>query len=244
MTSAGPWQVLLFTLPALLAAAGAGLLAAWRPPGPRVTAAVQHLAAGIVFAATALELLPKERTEAALPVIIGFAIGIALMIGVRSLAERLEAKDEGSGRGVPAGLLIVTGLDLTIDGLVLGMAFAAGEKAGILLAVALTLEVVFLALSVTTAMGKAGIGRVAAAIASPALVLLLCGGAVVGRFFFGGLSPFPFAVLLGVGIVALLYLVTEELLVEAHEIAETPWSVAAFFVGFLAFLVIDMMMES
>lgn len=234
--------VFLFTLPALLVATLGGVFAAWRPPSEQKTAVIQHFAAGIVFAATALELLPKERSEKALPVIIGFAIGIVLMLSLRWLAASIEKRDEASR--FPTGLLIVTGLDLLIDGLVLGMAFAAGEKSGVLLAVALTLEVLFLALSVSAAISKAGGGRVIAMAAPPALALVLSAGAVFGRLFFGGLSPFPFAVLLGVGIVALLYLVVEELLVEAHEVAETPWSIAAFFLGFLLFLIIEMLVET
>jgi ZIP family zinc transporter len=35
-------------------------------------------------------------------------------------------------------------------------------------------------------------------------------------------------------LIALLYLVTEELLIEAHEVEDTAWMPAAFFVGFLA----------
>jgi ZIP family zinc transporter len=235
--------VLLFTLPALLAATAGGVVAVHRPPSPKVTSAIQHLGAGIVFAATALELLPKERTEAAIPVIIGFALGIAVMLGLRMLERKLEARSGGAG-GFPTGLLLVTALDFAIDGLVLGMAFAAGEKSGILLAVALTLEVLFVALSVTTEVAGSGVRRLLAVATAPGLALVLCTAAVAGRLFFGSLSPFPFAVLLGVGIVAMLYLVTEELLVEAHEVEETHWSVAAFFLGFLLFLVIEMLVES
>ena len=51
-------QVAVFTLPAVVISTAAGALAAWRPPGQRLTSAIQHLAAGIVFAAAALELLP------------------------------------------------------------------------------------------------------------------------------------------------------------------------------------------
>ena len=43
---------------------------------------------------------------------------------------------------------------------------------------------------------------------------------------------------------ALLYLVAEELLVEAHEgreESETPLETAVFFAGFLALLILDMM---
>lgn len=235
--------VLVFTLPALLAATAGGVVAVRRPPSPKVTSAIQHLAAGIVFAATALELLPKERTEAAIPVVVGFALGITLMLGLRILEEKLAARSGGAS-GLPTGLLLVTALDFAIDGVVLGMAFAAGEKSGILLAVALTLEILFVALSVTTAVLPSGARRILAVATAPGLALVLCAAAVAGRLFFGSLPPFPFAVLLGVGIVAMLYLVIEELLVDAHEVEETHWSVAAFFLGFLLFLVIEMLVEN
>lgn len=234
--------VLIFTLPAVLAATVGGAIAVRRPPSPPVTAAIQHFAAGIVFAAVALELLPKERTEAAIPVVVGFALGIVLMVGLRVLERRIEASEKPSG--FPTGLLLITGLDLAIDGVVLGIAFAAGEQSGILLAIALILEVLFLALSVTTAVVAAGSRRWVALATAPGLAMIMCAAAVAGRVFLGALPPFPFAVLLGVGIVAMLYLVTEELLVEAHEVQETHWSVAAFFLGFLLFLVIEMMVEN
>lgn len=234
--------ILAFTLPAVAVAAAGGALAARWPPGQRTTAAIQHLAAGIVFAATALELLPKERTEAALPVILGFAVGIVLMLALRTFASAMEKRQEA--RRFPGGLVLVTGIDMLIDGLVLGIAFAAGERAGVLLAVALTLEVLFLAVSVSAALVNAGVARTTATAVPTGLCLLLAGGALVGRLLLGNLPPFPFAILLGIGIVALLYLVTEELLVEAHEVAETPWSIAAFFIGFLAFLVIEMVLET
>jgi ZIP family zinc transporter len=45
---------------------------------------------------------------------------------------------------------------------------------------------------------------------------------------------------LSFGLAALMFLVTEELLVEAHEEPETPLSPAMFFVGFLLFLIVGM----
>ena len=38
---------------------------------------------------------------------------------------------------------------------------------------------------------------------------------------------------------ALLYLVTEELLVEAHETPDRPWVAAMFFAGFLLLLLLE-----
>jgi ZIP family zinc transporter len=240
-------QVVAFTLPAVAIAAVAGGVATWRPPGPRLTSAIQHLAAGIVFAAAALELLPQERHEAALPVAIGFAIGLALMLGLRVLAERLEARDErsdGEGEGgLPVGLIVVTGIDLLVDGIVLGIGFAAGAQTGVLLAVALTLEVLFVSLSVSAAMSQGGAGRRATLLAPAGLALVLLVSAVLSRLLLADLHPFAFTLLLGAGTVALLYLVVEELLVEAHEVQETPWATAAFFAGFLLFLMIEMAVE-
>ena len=41
------------------------------------------------------------------------------------------------------------------------------------------------------------------------------------------------------GLIALLYLVTEELLIEAHEIPDRPWVTALFFAGFLLLMVLE-----
>ena len=234
--------VFVFTLPAVAAAGVGAVLATLRPPGERLTSVIQHLAAGIVFAATALELLPQERKQAAVPVVIGFAVGLGLMLLVRHLAGAIE-KRQGAQR-YPFGLLTVTALDLVIDGLVLGIAFSSGQKTGVLLAAALTLEVLFLSLSVSAALSKAGTGRTQTMLVPPGLALLLGLSAAVSRLLFSHLSPFAFTVLLGIGTVALLYLVTEELLVEAHEVPETSWAISAFFLGFLLFLVIEMLVES
>ncbi|MCQ6497972.1 hypothetical protein, partial [Vibrio parahaemolyticus] len=51
-------------------------------------------------------------------------------------------------KGTP-GLIVMVAVDIFIDGLVLGIGFAAGAKQGFLLTVALTTEVLFLGLSLT-----------------------------------------------------------------------------------------------
>jgi ZIP family zinc transporter len=49
--------------------------------------------------------------------------------------------------------------------------------------------------------------------------------------------------MLAFGVAALLYLVTEELLVEAHEEkVETPVQTGMFFLGFIVLFMIDMML--
>lgn len=56
------------------------------------------------------------------------------------------------------------------------------------------------------------------------------------------LGSAPAAVLAGIfalGVAALLFLATEELLVEAHETVDTPLLAAMLFVGFFALYILD-----
>lgn len=227
-------------IPALAAIAGAGIAVA-RPPSPTVRSGVQHVTAGVVFAAVAGELLPEVLDiHKPVQVVIGFAIGIGLMLFIRRMSEQpiglsTEVDDD------PRGLLIAVGVDLLIDGLLVGIGFAAGSKTGVLLVVALTLEVVFLGVSTSVELIQAHVqaGRTIATIAGLAGLLVV--SASLGAFLLSGLSDSLLEVVLGFGAAALLYLVTEELLVEAHEVSETPVTTALFFAGFLALLVFEML---
>lgn len=223
-------QALLYTLLPLGAVLIGTLWALLRRPGTTFVSATQHLAAGVVFAAAAVEILPQIKHEASpTATLIGGAVGVGVMLAIKALEDR------SSG---PFAMLAATGIDIFIDGLVLGLAFIAGERAGILLAVALTLEVLFLGLSITSELqeGKTRSRRIFATAMGLGILLPL-----------GALTATPVALLppviitgfLSFGLMALLYLVTEELLVEAHEKPDTPLISSMFFVGFLALLVLE-----
>ena len=64
--------------------------------------------------------------------------------------------------------------------------------------------------------------------------------AVAGATMLSRLQGGAMEIVLSFGAAALLYLVTAELLREAHEERESPTATAMFFVGFLAFLVVGM----
>lgn len=223
-------QALPYTLLPLGAVLIGTLWALLRRPGTTFVSATQHLAAGVVFAAAAVEILPQIKHEASpTATLIGGAVGVGVMLAIKALENR------SSG---PFAMLAATGIDIFIDGLVLGLAFIAGERAGILLAVALTLEVLFLGLSITSELqeGKTRSRRIFATAMGLGILLPL-----------GALTATPVALLppviitgfLSFGLMALLYLVTEELLVEAHEKPDTPLISSMFFVGFLALLVLE-----
>lgn len=232
--------VLLYAMfPALALVAGA-LLAAVRPPTARMRSVFQHAAAGIVFAAVAGEVLPEAKATHSVPgIIFGFAAGVGLMLLVRTLASSPESSSEEPAS--PRSLVITVGIDLVVDGLLVGVGVAAGAEVGLLVTIALTCEVLFLGLAAAAALSRAGVRPLQGVAVACGMGAVLVVSALVGTVVLQGLSGAPFAAVLGFGCAALLYLVTEELLVEAHEEPETPLTTAAFFVGFLALLVLEML---
>jgi ZIP family zinc transporter len=216
-------------IPVAAASVGAGI-ASWRQPGPALTSAIQHFAAGVVFAAAAAEILPDVMHGASpAATLIGGAAGVAVML----LIKKLEQTKKG-----PLGLLSAVGIDILIDGLVLGLAFIGGQKAGLLLTIALSLEILFLGLTVTSELGDILSAKWKIFAATVGLALLLPLGTVIA----GPVHLLPAVIVTGFlsfGLMALLYLVTEELLVEAHEKPDNVWITSAFFVGFLVPLALE-----
>lgn len=239
-------QTLLASLLPTGAMVGAGALAAWRAPGPKLRSGILHFAAGVVFSVVAVEILPDVvKGHAPVQTITGFTLGLALMLGLRVLtlgAEEVEPKTGGQlTPPLPWGLLAGVGVDIAIDGLLLGIAFAAGAKEGFLLTLALTIEIFSLGLATAASLGRSGQTRGRSILIVAALALLFVAGTGVGALFLREVSGHTLDIVLSFGLAALLFLVTEELLVEAHEAAETPTLTAAFFVGFLLFLILGMM---
>lgn len=227
-----------------VAAGGIGAFgAALKAPSARLRSGVQHLAAGVVFAAVATEVLPDLREQGHIwAAVAGFGVGVAVLLALGSYSRRVESRTKATptaGRPrLPVGLLVAVGIDLLLDGLLVGLGVTLGSSQGVVLTIALTLEVLFLGLAVSTELRETGFDRFAAAGIVTALGLATAVGAIGGAAVLGGASHTTLAVVLAFGAAALLYLVVEELLVEAHEEAETPLLSAMFFVGFLALFVL------
>lgn len=223
-------NVVVFTLVPLAAMVVGASVAAVRTPTQAVASAIQHFAAGVVFAAAASEILPDlKHAGSAFAIVVGGAAGLAAMLGIKWLGRKTKG---------PVGLVAVTGVDILIDGVVLGIGFAAASRQGILLTIALTMEVLFLGLTMALELREAVSSRLLAVGVVGAVGLLLPIGAAMGSLA-GGLPGFWLAVLYAFALIALLYLVTEELLVEAHEKPDSGLITSMFFVGFLAILLLE-----
>jgi zinc transporter, ZIP family len=228
-------------VPAVAVVVG-GVAAAIRTPGPKVQSAVQHIAAGVLFAALATELLP-DVVHRRLPWVTlgGFALGVIAMLLLKAFARRLEEREEeATPLALPTSLLLASALDIALDGLLIGVSFAAGERQVLLITIAMTLEVLFLGVATAAAMRGPNARRLVLATTITFAVLLMA-GAGIGAYFLASASANLLDGVLSFGVAALLYLVTEELLTEAHEVDETPLLTSMFFVGFLALLMIEMM---
>ncbi len=118
----------LFPVSAAIAGAGAAL---FRQPGEKTMSLIHHFTAGVIFSAAATEVLPGLKQHSMVAVLAGGVTGVVLMMLIQHYGEKAASK---------AGMLVAIGIDIFIDGLVLGISFAAGAKTGMMLTLALTLE--------------------------------------------------------------------------------------------------------
>jgi ZIP family zinc transporter len=231
-------QALLFTLIPLAAAIASGIVASFWTPGPRARSYIQHFAAGVVLAAVTGELLPEvvESQQHVLAAVVGFLLGLVLMLAIKLFSH-------GSGGQGSTSLVVTAGVDTLVDGFVIGLGFVVGGGSGPLLAVALAIELFFLGLSASASIGQSGKSNRWVLAVALGLGLLVMIGSVAGVILLGGAPEFLVTAVLAFGSVALLYLVTEELLVGVRNVSETPWHTLVLFTGFILVFVIEMMVH-
>jgi zinc transporter, ZIP family len=232
-------------LPYILVVAGVGILggvlAAFWAPGVGARSAVQHFAAGAVIAAVASEIVPEvKRVGDPVGVLCGFAAGGLAMIGLKWVVLRFERRERSKGKA-PVGLAAAAATDTAIDGAIIGAGFSAGQRLGALLAVALAVELFFLTLSVGSEFHKGKSKRLAGVALTSGIALLLVLGFLLEQVLLKGASEATVAVVLSFGAAALIYLVAEELLVEAIQAEENLFSTTMLFAGFLALFAFDLL---
>lgn len=233
--------ILLYTLLPVSCLIVGGLISTSRLHEHTLGIGIQHCAAGVVFAAVAIELLPKVMSAENLwGMVIGFVLGLALMFGVKQVTEYLHRESHPvTGSGLPRTLLTGTGLDLFIDGLLISIAFMAGARGGILITLAIAVEELFYGMSISRGLEDRNVGYSNRILYNIGMAVLILLGALVGYYLMHWMPTESVTMVLSFGMAALLYLVTEELLSEAHTKLETPWITAMFFIGFLFILIIE-----
>lgn len=141
----------------------------------------------------------------------------------------------------PTTMVLAVLVDALCDGFLIGVAAASGTNAGLIMAIALTIEMGFLSLTFATTLRRQPRAVAFVSIALPPACLML--GGVLGASTANVVSRTPalHVGLVSFGVAALLYLVTEELLLEAHESHEGHiwWVDCCFFLGFLMSFLLD-----
>jgi zinc transporter, ZIP family len=211
-----------------------GVVAVMRKPSPALVSGVQHFAAGVVLAAVAGEVLPDLRTRGPLWLIVaGFSAGVALLVWFRQFEDH-EEHEEGEDEGkLPVGFLAIVSVDLFIDGLLVATGVSVSNRTAVIITIALTVEVLFLGLAVALRLAGSGVPKIQAAATTGGVSLVTAVGAVLGALALGQAGNTVLTLVLAFAAAALLWLVVEELLVEAHETEERPWMAIMFFAGFL-----------
>jgi|MDTC01.2.fsa_nt_gb ZIP family zinc transporter len=232
-------EIYLFCLllPATAALCGGLSVRLWRP-STSTLAAVGHFTAGLVLGAVAIELCPTlVEGDSFIAVVLGFSLGALFMLAIGHITRHAESSSDSSDSS--AGLLFAVAVDLFVDGLLLGTALIVGLKQGMLIAIALTIEAFFLCLATSESLRarKATPGKIFAA--AFMLATLLAVGVVSGHFFSAQLTGATQAATLAFATAALLYLVVEELLVEAHREKDRRLTPGLFFAGFLLIFIMQ-----
>lgn len=219
-----------------------GMVAIYKKPNSNIRSLILHFAAGVVFSVVAVELLPDiVKEHKPVQVIIGFASGLIAMLLIKRFAETTEQKEiETVTVKLPIGLLVAICIDIFIDGLLLGIGFAAGSKEGMLLAIALSVELLSLGMATATELGENKLSKCKSISTIAVLSIVFFSSSILGATLLHNLSDSQMEIVLSFGLSALLFLVTEELLMEAHKEKETIWHTSSFFVGFLLFLILGM----
>ncbi|WP_435102363.1 ZIP family metal transporter [Halarchaeum sp. P4] len=232
-------QSLSYAMLAVIAALIGGVVAIYYRPGPVTESNLQHLSAGIIFAAVAANLLPDVHAQAPVFVVVGFGLGVATMLAVHQLSRRIENAGVGGGFAGATSFIIAVSLNTLIDGILIGVAFLNAPKTGVIISLALAFETLFIAATAVTMLPKSlsTVRKLSVPLLFGGLMLF---GVTAGTLVFGGLSGAPIAIVIAFGAANLIYLVTEELLVKAAKVPETPTSTTLFFAGFLLIFIFDM----
>ncbi|OQP58950.1 transporter [Niastella vici] len=235
-------KIILFSLIPVFTMVTGGIAAIYKKPNGNIRSLILHFAAGVVFSVVAVELLPDiVKQHKPLQIIIGFCLGLIAMLLIKKFAESREDQDvKVIESKLPLSLLVGIGVDIFIDGLLLGIGFSAGTKEGMLLAIALSVELLSLGMATAIELGQNKLPKQKSITIIALLSIIFFTSAVLGATLLHNLSDSAMEVVLSFGLSALLFLVTEELLIEAHEEKEAVWHTAAFFTGFLVFLILGM----
>lgn len=235
-------EMLKFLVAPFLSPAIGALITIRLKPSEWVRSVLQHAAAGLVFAAATVEMLPVVlREKQPLPTAVGFIIAVSFLLVVRWRFRAKPDKKEATSPKTVIPLATAVGLDAAVDGLLVGLGFAIGEAEGKLLAFAMTLENMFVGIALASSSQEKNMKKTVTFFLTATAGVFFLIAAIAGFLIASSLQGFILTAVVAFGIAAIFYLVTEELLIKVHKNPDTAIETSSFFVGYLTILVLTML---
>ncbi|MFF9141040.1 ZIP family metal transporter [Streptomyces albogriseolus] len=227
--------LLLALIPAVANFLG-GLLSEVVPSSGRILSAALHLATGIVIAVVGLELMPRalEADPGWVPML-AFIAGAGLFLGVDYFAGYLQARSSDGGSAAPYAIYGGTALDLFSDGALIGTGSTINPTLGLLLALGQAPADVPEGFATTAALRRARVSRRGRLLSAVGFALPILFGAALGYLALRNAPDLLTLSVLAFTGGALLSVVIEEMIPEAHEAAETRWDSFYLVAGFTVF---------
>ena len=214
-----------------------GLIAEIWKTGNKTLSRALHLAAGIVVAVVAVELLPEALGGApAWVVVLGFCLGGAAFIGIDHVISRIIGGEDKAGPWVIYAAVFV---DLFSDGLMIGVGSTVSFSLALVLAIGQVTADIPEGFATIANFRDKGVKRgkrilLAASFASATLI-----GGSIGYWLLRGQSEVLQLTALSFTAGLLILAAVEEMLKEAHETTDDTRYTAAFFIaGFALFMLV------
>lgn len=233
------WALAMASMPALGNFAG-GALAELVPLSRRVLSLALHLAAGIVLAVVAVELMPEALAGGApWAMVLAFVAGGAFFIAVDTaieIAAKRTGRDSGAG---PWAIYFGVAVDLFSDGVMIGAGSTISTSLGLLLALGQVPADVPEGFATIASFRDQGLSRrsrlwLAASFALPILV-----GATVGYWAVRGQPEAIKLALLAFTAGVLLTVTIEEIVPEAHQGKDSRLATSFLIGGFALFALLS-----
>jgi ZIP family zinc transporter len=185
-----------------------------------------------------LELLPQFITDDHFnPHIQGFAAGVLMMLLLDALPGLIGS--DAAGETV-LGKVLIHGLPIFSDGLLVGTLIATGFG-GIVIIFAITIEQTFVGLAAAATFARLGRKGIPLLLLILLLAGILASGVLIGGLVIAQMSEISLDRVIGMATSIMLYVVVEEMLIEAREEDQSESLLVrlAFFGGFLLPLIIE-----
>ena len=212
-----------------------GVIAEIVPTTRRMLSRALHVAAGIIVAVVAVELLPEALAGAA-PwlVVLGFCLGGAFYMLLEWALDRFQfggGEQLGGSSSGPWMVYAAVFIDLFSDGLMIGVGSAVSFSLALVLAIGQVTADVPEGFATIANFRDKGVPRSKRLLLSASFVIATLLGATIGYWLLRDQSEALQLMALAFTAGLLILAAVEEMLGEAHEVAEDNRTSAAFFIG-------------